>query len=87
MFGPCTSTPFCFFPCDLLKIPPQELEGLLQEDVPIDTKDSNGNTLLLLAAQQVRFNSSGVPGLNLRVVGQLKGLGLVVENRVEQEVE
>ncbi|CAM9963332.1 unnamed protein product [Ectocarpus sp. 6 AP-2014] len=29
-----------------------ELEGLLYENVPPDTKDSNGNTLLLLAAQQ-----------------------------------
>ena len=32
----------------------QELEVLLYDDVPPDTKDSNGNSLLLLASQQVR---------------------------------
>ncbi|CAM9186889.1 unnamed protein product, partial [Laminaria digitata] len=29
-----------------------ELETLLYDDVPPDTKDSNGNSLLLLASQQ-----------------------------------
>lgn len=32
----------------------QDLETLLLEDVPPDTRDSNGNSLLILAAQQVR---------------------------------
>jgi len=31
----------------------QDLEALLYENVPPDTKDSNGNSLLLVAAQQV----------------------------------
>lgn len=35
----------------------QDLEGLLYEDVPPDTKDSNGNSLLLLAAQQVGWSA------------------------------
>lgn len=48
-FSVCFICVLCVYYASLL----QELEGLLYENVPPDTKDSNGNSLLLLAAQQV----------------------------------
>jgi hypothetical protein len=36
----------------------QELEEILDEDIHVDTADENGNTLLLVAAQQVNANAN-----------------------------
>ena len=68
----------------------QELEVLLYDDVPPDTKDSNGNSLLLLASQQVRsfFYVASVSHAPSKADGRgypvhryypsrLRGLGLV----------